>query len=199
MFPIDLTKLIGHTVYLEKLEQSHVDSLRQIGRDERIWEFTKTILINKYYEEQFNQYISAALPPNPTVQGFIIRQVKDHCLLGTTRFYDIDEKNKRLNIGYTWYIPAVWGKAHNKECKLLLLQYVFEVLKFNRAGFEVAHQNIRSQKAMEKIGATKEGVLRNHGYRGDGSLRDTVIFSIINAEWPDKKKKLMDLIITLEK
>ena len=199
MFTIDQTKLIGHSVYLERIEQSHVAPLRQIGKDERIWEFTKTILINNLYEDQFNQYISAALPPNPTVQGFIIRQVNDHSLLGTTRFYDIDEKNKRLNIGYTWYIPSVWGKAHNKECKLLLLQYVFEELKFNRVGFEVAHQNIRSQKALEKIGATKEGVLRKHAYRGDGSSRDTIIFSIINDEWPALKKKLIDLIITLEK
>ena len=85
--------------------------------------------------------------------------------------YEINEKDKSATIGYTWYIPSVWGKVYNKECKLLLLQYIFEELQFKRAELRVAHQNIRSQKAVEKIGGVKEGVLRKHGYRNDGSLK----------------------------
>ncbi|MBD0296659.1 MAG: GNAT family N-acetyltransferase, partial [Flavisolibacter sp.] len=98
-----------------------------------------------------------------------------------------------------WYIPEVWSKVYNKECKLLLLQYAFETLSFNRVEFHVAHQNIRSQRAVEKIGGVKEGVLRKHGYRADGSLRNTVIYSIINDEWPQKKDHLLGLIAAEEK
>jgi RimJ/RimL family protein N-acetyltransferase len=111
-----------------------------------------------------------------------------------TRMYFVDSKDKRLEIGHTWYIPAVWGKVYNKECKLLLLQYVFETLGFNRVEFRVAHQNIRSQKAVEKIGGVKEGVLRKFAIRNDGVRRDTVVFSIIDDEWPEKKEKLLQLI-----
>jgi len=111
-----------------------------------------------------------------------------------TRFYEINQKDKRAAIGYTWYTPAVWGQAHNKECKLLLLQYLFEEAGFCRAEFHVAHQNIRSQKAVQKIGGVKEGELRKHGFRNDGSVRNTVVFSIIDDEWPAKKENLRRLI-----
>ena len=163
LLTIDISHLKGSVVYLEELLPEHIDTLRKLANDERIWEFTKTILINDQYDDQFTEYIKVTVDPSlqHSLRAFIIRQVKDHAIIGTTRFYDIDEKNKRLNIGYTWYIPSVWGKAHNKECKLLLLQYAFEILKFNRVGFEVAHQNIRSQKAVEKIGGVREGELRN--------------------------------------
>jgi RimJ/RimL family protein N-acetyltransferase len=114
--------------------------------------------------------------------------------MGMTRFYRIEPEQKRLDIGYTWYTPAYWGKVHNKECKLLLLQYVFEELGFQRVEFEVAHQNIRSQKAVEKIGGVKEGVLRKHGLRSDGSVRHTVVFSIIDDDWPETKRRLKALI-----
>jgi RimJ/RimL family protein N-acetyltransferase len=115
-----------------------------------------------------------------------------------TRFYGLDGKQKRVDIGYTWYIPEVWGLVYNKECKLLLMQYAFEVLHFTRVGFHVAHQNIRSQKAVEKIGGIKEGMMRNHSYRSDGSIRHTVLFSIIKEEWPEKKKRLQELIKAME-
>jgi RimJ/RimL family protein N-acetyltransferase len=88
----------------------------------------------------------------------------------------------------------VWGKVHNKECKLLVLQYAFETLGFQRAEFEVAHRNVRSQKAVEKIGGVREGVLRKHGVQADGSVRDTVVFSIIDEEWPEKKATLLQLV-----
>jgi RimJ/RimL family protein N-acetyltransferase len=112
-----------------------------------------------------------------------------------TRFYRIEPAQKRLSIGYTWYLPLVWGRVHNKECKLLLLQYVFETLGYQRVEFEVAHQNIRSQKAVEKIGGVKEGMLRKHGLHADGTLRHTFIFSIVDDEWPVVKRRLHELIV----
>jgi RimJ/RimL family protein N-acetyltransferase len=123
-----------------------------------------------------------------------MRDAVNNNIMGMTRYYRVEPSNKRLSIGYTWYTPTYWGKMHNKECKLLLLRYAFEELYFQRVEFEVAHQNIRSQKAVEKIGGIREAVLRKHGLHADGTIRDTVVFSIIDDEWPQTKTLLLDLI-----
>jgi len=193
---INTHSMQGQYVYLEKLLPAHDNILRQLAKDDRIWEFTKAFAINEDFDKQFDTYINTAHDKDALngQQAFVVKKRADGAIIGMTRFYDINPKDKRLAIGYTWYLPEIWGKPHNKECKLLLLQYVFEELGFNRTEFHVAHQNIRSQKAVEKIGGFKEGVLRNHGYRNDGSVRHTVMFSIIREEWPEKKEKLIRLI-----
>jgi N-acetyltransferase len=193
---IDISKLKGRHVYLELLLPEHRDIIRQHARNERIWEFNKMLLIDENYDKMFDAYFDMALDKQVMggQQSFVIRQVKDDTVIGMTRLYEISEKDKLATIGYTWYIPSVWGRVYNKECKLLLLQYIFETLHFNRAELRVAHQNIRSQKAVEKIGGVKEGLLRKHGYRNDGSLKHTVIYSIIDDEWPVAKEKLLQLI-----
>jgi RimJ/RimL family protein N-acetyltransferase len=198
---IDIDLLKGEHVYLEFLLPEHIEELRSLAKDDRIWEFTKTLLVNDHYNQRFDDYIMLALDRNALEKqvAFIIRKKIDNTVIGMTRYYGIDEKNRRLNIGYTWYIPSVWGKVYNKECKLILLTYAFEQLDFNRVGFEVAHQNIRSQKAVTKIGAIKEGELRKHALRPDGAFRNTVVFSIINDEWPEKKKHLQQIITGSEK
>jgi len=197
---IDIAQLNGRHIYLELLQSAHREPLRQLARDERIWEFTKTLLLNDSYDRQFDAYFDTALDTTALggLQSFIIRQSADGALVGMTRFHAISPTDKSLEIGYTWYTPAVWGRVHNRECKLLLLQYVFETLRFNRAQFRVAGQNLRSQKAVAKIGGVKEGVLRKTGYRPDGSLRDTVVFSIIDDEWIVKKEKLLQLVAETE-
>jgi RimJ/RimL family protein N-acetyltransferase len=193
---IDLSKLKGKYVYLEELSPAHREIIRPLAKDERIWEFTKGLLIDGNYGKMFDAYFDTALDKKAMggQQAFVIRQVAGDAVIGMTRLYEIIPKDKAAMIGYTWYIPSVWGKVHNKECKLLLLQYIFEEWQFNRAEFRVAHQNLRSQKAVEKIGGVKEGVLRKHGYRNDGAIRHTVIFSIIDDEWPAKKENLQQLI-----
>lgn len=193
---IDLSLLRGRHVYLEFLQPAHRETLRTLARDERIWEFTKTLLINERYDQQFDDYFNTALDPASMngQQAFVIRQVSDNAIIGMTRFHSIVPVDKGLEIGYTWYIPSVWGKVYNKECKLLLLQYVFETLGWMRAQFKVVGQNLRSQRAVEKIGGVKEAVLRKTGFRNDGALRNTVVFSIIDDEWPGKKEKLLQLI-----
>ncbi len=186
-------------MYLELLLPDHQEIIRQLASDERIWEFNRLLLIDNNYDVMYDEYFKTSLDKKAgEQQSFVIRQVMDKTIIGMTRLYEINKKEKTAVIGYTWYIPSVWGKVHNKECKLLLLQYIFETLQFNRAEFRVAHQNIRSQKAVEKIGGIKEGVLRKHGYRNDGSIRHTVIFSIIDDEWPDTKEKLLQLIAESE-
>jgi N-acetyltransferase len=193
---IDFPSLKGTFVQLEALSKSQIDVLRRLAYDERIWEFTKTLLLNDSFDAQFDKYITTALDPNGIgmQRSFVIRDAATGEAMGMTRFYHIEPEHKRLKIGYTWYLPKYWGQVHNKECKLLLLQYVFETLGFRRVEFEVAHQNIRSQKAVEKIGGVREGMLRKHTQRPDGEIRHTVVFSIIDDEWPQTKAALQSLI-----
>lgn len=187
------TSLKGRTVFLQPAREEDRELIRPLAKDPRIWEFTKTLLIDDAYDTQFDAYFNDALRlPELHGRAFIIRT--GSTIIGMTRFFNVEWKDKRLEIGHTWYIPSVWGMVYNKECKLLLLQYVFEHLRFFRVEFRVAHQNIRSQRAVEKIGGLKEGVLRKFAIRNDGSRRDTVVFSIIDDEWPEKKKRLQQMV-----
>ena len=189
-----LSLLKGRQVYLTCLKEAHREILRPLARDERIWEFTKTLMITDTYDQQFDKYFNEALATAVGGgQTFVIveslRAGEDR-VIGMTRVYDVDWKVRKATIGHTWYIPAVWGKVHNKECKLLLLQYIFGRLGFVRVEFKVASQNLRSQKAVAKIGGVKEAVLRKYTLRNDGTPSDTVIFSILDEEWPGKKRAI---------
>jgi RimJ/RimL family protein N-acetyltransferase len=195
MIKFDCDALRGTWVYLLPLQEEDRESIRPLAKDALIWEFTMTLMINEHFDEQFDRYFDEAINLERIGgQAFVIRSAANNVIIGMTRVYFIEPKDRRLEIGHTWYIPAVWGQVYNKECKLLLLQYIFETLHFNRVEFRVAHQNIRSQRAVEKIGGVKEGVLRKYTYRNDGTIRHTVLFSIIDDEWPDKKAHLLKLI-----
>ena len=193
---IDYTKLKGQFVYLEPLGQHHVPEIKRLVRDERLWEFTKTLIIDDTFDAQFDKYITMAFDPKGMGEqySFVIHETATQRIIGMTRFYFYEPKDKRVAIGFTWYIPEVWGQVHNKECKLLLLQYAFEELQLNRVEFHVAHRNVRSQKAVLKIGATQEGILRNYAIQPDGSIRHTHVFSIIKEEWPERKAALIGTV-----
>jgi RimJ/RimL family protein N-acetyltransferase len=193
---INISQLRGEHVYLTHLHPDKISELQSLAKDERIWEFTKTLLVDASFEEQFEKYIGNALDDRYTGGqcSFVIHECKTDRIIGMTRFYKVEPTQKRLSIGYTWYIPEVWGQVHNKECKLLLMQYAFETLGYQRVEFEVAHQNERSQKAVLKIGGVQEALLRKHGLHADGTLRHTYVFSIIDDEWTEKKEHLQDLI-----
>jgi len=197
---IDVSKLKGRHVSLELLTEGHREIIRPIAKDGRIWEFNRMLLIDETYDKQFDSYFAFAMDPQGRGEQhtFVIHKTGKKEIIGMTRFYELNERHKRVAIGYTWYIPPVWRKVYNKECKLLLLQYAFEEMQFNRVEFTVASQNLRSQKAVEKIGGVKEGVMRKHSYRNDGSQTDTILFSIINDEWPVNKEKLKQLITESE-
>jgi RimJ/RimL family protein N-acetyltransferase len=193
----DLALLKGRQVYLVFLAPAHREILRPLARDERLWEFTKTLLITETYDQQFDKYFDQALSFAANGdQAFAIVTTGGR-VIGMTRAYDIDRKVRKATIGHTWYVPEVWGKAHNKECKLLLLQYIFDTMGFVRVDFKVASQNLRSQKAVAKIGGVKEGVLRRYTMRNDGSSTDVVIFSILDNEWPASKLRLQEMVAAL--
>jgi N-acetyltransferase len=190
-----LDLLRGRHVYLQFLTEAHREVLRPMARDERIWEYTKTLLLTETYDQQFDCYFNEALSLAANGgQAFAIVATADDRVIGMTRAYDLDRKVKKITIGHTWYVPEVWGKAHNKECKLLLLTYMFEGLGLERVDFKVASQNIRSQKAVEKIGGIREGALRRYSLRNDGTPTDTVFFSILGEEWLEKKARLVGML-----
>jgi N-acetyltransferase len=113
-----------------------------------------------------------------------VRTLLDNKIVGSTRFYEIHPDHQRLAIGYTWYTPNVWGTTVNPECKLLLLRYAFDILRANRIEFFIDARNDRSRAAIQKLGATQEGILRKHIVLDDHFVRDTVVYSILKDEWP---------------
>jgi N-acetyltransferase len=124
--------------------------------------------------------------------AYVVRLVADGTVVGTTSLGDVDLGNESVHLGWTGYAPSVWGTAVNPECKLLLLRHAFEDRGFGRVKIQTGTANTRSQAAIAKLGATREGVLRRHKRLADGSFRDTVVFSILADEWPEVRKRLED-------
>ncbi len=124
--------------------------------------------------------------------AYVVRLVADGTVVGTTSLGDVDLGNESVHLGWTGYAPSVWGTAVNPECKFLLLQHAFEDCGFGRVKIQTGTANTRSQAAIAKLGATREGVLRRHKRLADGSFRDTVVFSILVDEWRQVRKRLED-------
>ena len=179
--------LEGRFVRLEPLEEHHRELVRPAAQHPEIFEITTSAL-----GALFDPYIDNAL--RRTASGHELAFVVLHKMrgrpVGMTRYLNIEEAHKRLEIGSTWYEPSVWAGVVNPECKLLLLQHAFEQLKFNRVEFKTDLRNARSQAAIRKLGAKQEGVLRKHMVVADGYVRDSVLFSIVNDEWPAAKAAL---------
>lgn len=190
-----MVELENAFIRLRFLTEQHREILRPLAKDDRIWEYTKTLMLTDTYDQQFDIYFDEALGfAAKGGQAYVICDAIDDSIIGMTRVYDWDPRSKRATIGHTWYIPGVWGKVHNKACKLLLLDYLFADRQLNRVDFKVAGHNLRSQKAVLKIGGVREGILRDYVLRSDGTLTDTHYFSILGAEWPEKKGKLQQLV-----
>lgn len=124
--------------------------------------------------------------------AYVVRLVADGTVVGTTSLGDVDLTNESAHVGWTGYAPSVWGTAVNPACKLLLLRHAFEDCGFGRVKIQTGTANTRSQAAIAKLGATREGVLRREKKMADGSFRDTVVFSILADEWPEVRKRLED-------
>jgi RimJ/RimL family protein N-acetyltransferase len=125
-----------------------------------------------------------------TALAFVIVDLATQRIVGSTRYFDFSQRNRGVEIGSTWLSPSVWRTGVNTECKYLLLRHAFETLEMIRVQLKTHHLNVRSQNAIERIGATREGVLRNHVIMPDGSYRHSVYFSIIESEWPQVKANL---------
>jgi RimJ/RimL family protein N-acetyltransferase len=181
--------LEGHGVRLEPLGRDHHDGLVAAARDGELWNLWFTSVPEP---DQTHAYISAALAGHEAghMLPWAVRDLATGLVAGSTRYHDIVGAAHRVEIGYTWYARR-WQKSHvNTACKLLLLSHAFDTLGCAVVGLRTDNFNFASQEAIERLGAKKDGVLRHHAPRRDGSVRDTVMYSIVAAEWRDVKRHL---------
>jgi RimJ/RimL family protein N-acetyltransferase len=176
-------------VRLEPLAADHVVGLEAAARDGELWKLRVTSVPAP---GEAPAYVAAAL--NGLEQGhmlpFVVRDVASGKLIGSTRYHDIVVAIERLEIGYTWYGQS-WQRSHvNTTCKLLLMTHAFETLGAQLVGWRTDNYNFASQRAIERLGARKDGVLRHHAPRRDGTVRDTVMYSLAAGEWPEVKAHL---------
>ena len=182
--------LSGRVVRLEPLSEKHVPDLTLAGQDESIWQYMLYGTIAT--EEAMLAWVADIL--NRQAQGtdlpFAVIHLESGRAIGATRFMDIRPQHRGVEIGGTWYAKTYQQTAVNTECKYLLLCHAFEVWQCVRVQFKTDLRNNRSQRALERIGAMREGVFRNHMILRDGSLRDSVYYSILDSEWPVVKSGL---------
>ena len=181
--------LEGHGVRLEPMTPDHAEGLRAAARDGELWKLWYTAVPEP---EQTDAYIRTALDGQADghMLPWVVRELGTGKVAGSTRYHDVVAAIGRVEIGYTWYAQS-WQRSHvNTACKLLLLGHAFDALGCAVVGLRTDNFNFRSQRAIEALGAKKDGVIRHHQARRDGSARDSVMYSILAAEWPDVKRHL---------
>lgn len=189
MITLNPTTLEGSGVRLEPLTPDHHDALAAAAADGRLWELWFTSVPRP---DQTATYIADALAGQQAghMLPWAVRELSTDAIVGTTRYHDIVPQIDRVEIGYTWY-AARWQRSHvNTACKSLLLAHAFDTLGCAVVGLRTDNFNFASQRAIAAIGAKRDGVIRHHQARRDGTVRDSVMFSILAAEWPDVKRHL---------
>ncbi|MFE4436311.1 GNAT family N-acetyltransferase [Peribacillus butanolivorans] len=179
--------LENYLVKLIPFEEKYKEQLKNIIYDEEVYytiECKNDAELNEYIDETINQRMLGYSYP------FLVIDKRTNEIAGSTRFGHIQFNNKRLEIGWTWYGNPYRGTGLNKACKFELLKYAFEIMDFRRVQFSADIRNIRSQKAIKKLGATKEGVFRANYMDTSGVSRDDVYFSIIHTEWNDIRRNV---------
>ncbi|WP_148864698.1 GNAT family N-acetyltransferase [Marinobacter fonticola] len=186
---LEEVKLTGDTVSLVPLSSDHRDALVEASSDGRLWELWFT---GAPSAETVDSYIESALADK--VRGvalpFVVFENRTGRIIGSTRYCHAEPEHRRLEIGYTWYAQRFQRTTVNTECKQLLLTHAFETLRTVAVEFRTHWHNEASRRAIARLGAKQDGVLRNHRIEPDGAYRDTVVFSIIEHEWPTVKKSL---------
>jgi RimJ/RimL family protein N-acetyltransferase len=184
------TSLEGQGVRLEPLAPGHREGLMTAASDGRLWELWYTFVPGP---DEVDEYIATALQGQEAghMLPWAVRDLESGTIVGSTRFHDIVAAVDRVEIGYTWYAARSQRTRINTACKLLLMQHAFETAGCRVVGLRTDNFNFASQRAIEAIGAKKDGVIRHHHPRRDGSVRDTVIYSVLASEWPDVKRHLL--------
>lgn len=188
--PIDLR---ARGVLLTPLTLAHEAGLRAAAQDGELWNIRVTSVPEP---ENTRAYIEQALAMREagSRMPFAVVDEASGQLLGTSSFHDIVPALKRVEIGYTWYARSVQRSHVNTTCKLLLLTHAFETLGAAVVGWRTDNYNFASQRAIERLGAKKDGVIRHHAPRRDGTVRDTVLYSMLAGEWPEAKAQLLYLL-----
>lgn len=182
--------LKDHGVRLEPLALSHEEGLRAAAADGELWKLRVTSVPEP---EQTRAYIETALQMREAGERFAFAVIDDASrrVLGSTSYHDILPAVKRLEIGYTWYAQSLQRSHVNTTAKLLMMGHAFETLGCRTVGWRTDNFNFASQQAIERLGARKDGVIRGHALRRDGSIRDTVMYSMTAGEWPESKAQLL--------
>ena len=180
-------------VRLEPLALSHEDGLRAAAADGELWKLRITSVPEPH---ETRAYIETALKMREDGHRFAFAVVDDATgtVLGTTSYHDILPAVKRVEIGYTWYRKSVQRSHVNTTCKLLMMGHAFDQLGCNVVGWRTDNFNFASQRAIERLGARKDGVIRGHALRRDGTIRDTVMYSMRSGEWPEARAQLLYLL-----
>ena len=189
MISLEPIVLEGHGVRLEPLNVAHQEGLAAAAADGRLWELWYTSVPGP---EETAKYIADALAGQQAghMLPWAVRELATGTIAGTTRYHDIVPQVDRVEIGWTWY-AARWQRSHvNTACKLLLLGHAFDALRCQVVGLRTDNFNFASQRAIAALGAQPDGVIRHHMARRDGTVRNTVIYSILAAEWPDVRRHL---------
>jgi len=189
MITVSPVSLDGHGVRLEPLSHAHHDALAAAAADGALWELWFTSVPRP---DETAAYIESALEGQRAGHRlpFVVRDGLTSRVVGSTSYHDIVPAIDRVEIGWTWYAQSCQRTHVNTSCKLLLLTHAFETLGCRVVGLRTDNFNFRSQRAIEAIGAKKDGVIRRHQARRDGTVRDTVMFSILDEEWPDVRRHL---------
>ncbi len=186
---IEKVILQGKFVTLAPLAYEHLDALYEAASDESIWLWTTNVVKSK---DDLRRYIETALEEfeRKASLPFVTMEKSSEKIVGSTRFGNLDRKNQKAEIGWTWINPAWQRSFINTEAKLLMLTHAFEIWKCVRVEFKTDVLNEKSRKAIRRLGAKEEGILRQHVFTDTGRLRDTVYFSIIDKEWQNVKANL---------
>ena len=185
---IEPVTLTGRHVQLEPLAAAHHDALVDAASDGELWKLWYTSVPSP---QTMRSWLETALSMRAHDDlAFAIRDLRDGSIVGSTRYFRVDATNRRLELGHTWYARRAQRTGINTEAKLLLLGHAFEALQCIAVERRTHWMNRQSREAIARLGAKQDGVLRNHQRMADGTLRDTVVFSIIDAEWPTVKRHL---------
>ena len=182
--------LSGQFVRLEPLALGHAEDMAVAGDEQEIWDYMPMVTPRSVEEMESAIQVSLSAQESGGRLPFAIIDLRNSRVVGSTSYLDISLSNQRIEIGWTWLGASARRTAINTECKYLLLRHAFEALGCGRVQLKCDGRNQRSQDAIERIGGKKEGVLRKHMIMPDGYVRDTVIFSILAAEWPAVKANL---------
>jgi RimJ/RimL family protein N-acetyltransferase len=187
--------LEGKVVRLEPMITAHVGGLSLAGKDESIWKYMLYGDLTR--QDKISTWVDSILllQAAGTDLPFTVIHVASGRVAGATRYLEMRPPHRSLEIGGTWYAPEFQRTAVNTECKYLLLKYAFEELNCIRVQFKADARNERSVRGIERLGAVREGVLRNHYVLQDGTFRDSVYFSILDREWPRVKRRLEEMLI----
>ena len=185
--------LVGQRIKLVGLQAEHADTLFKVGNDPRIWRYFPRRVASR---NEMSAWVAEALRRRDAGVDlpFVVQDCMQNRIIGETRLIDYVQEHRQIEIAWTWLAPHLWGQGYGTESKLLLLRYSFEVLNVIRVGITTHSSNVRARHKFERLGATFEGVLRQHRIMPDGRVRDSAYYSVIADEWPRVECRMTEIL-----